>query len=88
MLHHVPKKAREACVAEMGRVLKPGGRVLAVDFSKPPPGRKGLLDHFHRHGHVEMADIVALLEEAGLNVVESGPVGYRDLKFVIATVGG
>jgi ubiquinone/menaquinone biosynthesis C-methylase UbiE len=88
MLHHVPKKARGQCIAEMGRVLKPGGRVLAVDFSKPEAGRKGLLDHFHRHGHVEIADIVTLLEGAGLDVVESGRVGYRDLKFVIATVGG
>jgi ubiquinone/menaquinone biosynthesis C-methylase UbiE len=88
MLHHLPRKTRGPCVAEMARVLKPGGRVLVVDFSKPEPGRRGLLDHFHRHGHVEMGDIVAHLEGVGLDVVESGAVGYRDLKFVIATVGG
>ena len=88
MLHHLPRKARGPCIDEMARVLKPGGRVLVVDFSKPRPGRKGLLDRFHRHGHVEMTDIVALLEAAGLDIVASGPLGYRDLKFAIATTRG
>src|SRR5262245_39034218 len=32
MLHHLPRKAREQCAREMRRVLKPSGRVLAVDF--------------------------------------------------------
>jgi len=33
MLHHLPRPARELCAREMKRVLKPGGRVLAVDFA-------------------------------------------------------
>jgi ubiquinone/menaquinone biosynthesis C-methylase UbiE len=32
MLHHLPPEARQQCAREMRRVLKPGGRVLAVDF--------------------------------------------------------
>jgi ubiquinone/menaquinone biosynthesis C-methylase UbiE len=32
MLHHLPRKGREDCAREIRRVLKPGGRVLAVDF--------------------------------------------------------
>ena len=35
MLHHLPRRVREQCVQEMRRVLKPGGRVLAVDFANP-----------------------------------------------------
>ena len=50
MLHHLPRKARKQCAAEMRRVLKPGGRVLAVEFGLPAREQKGLLAHFHRHG--------------------------------------
>jgi hypothetical protein len=30
-------------------------------------------------------DIVTLLSEAGLKIIDSGPVGGRDLNFVLAT---
>lgn len=86
MLHHLPRPTRERCAREMRRMLKPGGRVLAVDFATPARERKGLLDHFHRHGHVALRDIVALLGDAGLSIVASGPVGVRDLQFVLATL--
>ena len=86
VLHHLPRKARQQCAAEMRRVLKPGGRVLAVDFGLAAGERKGLLAHFHRHGHVKLPDMVDLLSEADLSIVESGAVGFRDLQFVLARV--
>ena len=86
MLHHLPRKARQQCAREMRRVLKPGGRVLAVDFGEPHGHRGGLLSHLHRHGHVALRDIVEVLSDAGLCVVESGAVGIKDLQFVLATV--
>jgi len=86
MLHHLPRDARRQCARQMRRVLKPGGRVLAVDFGGETGNRKSLLEHFHRrHGRVDVRDIVQLLSEAGLEVVESGAVGVRDLNFVLAT---
>ena len=85
MLHHLPRKARQECACEMRRVLKPGGRVLAVDFGGTEREKKSFLMHFHRHGHVNFRDIIAVLCEAGLNIVESGAVGIRDLQFVLAT---
>src|SRR5215203_1722893 len=75
MLHHLPRTVREQCVHEMRRVLKPTGRVLAVDFSTPLRHRRGLLHRMHRHGHVALEEIVALLNGAGLAVEESGAVG-------------
>jgi len=86
MLHHLPRTARAQCAAEMRRVLKPGGRVLAVEFGLAAREQKGFLAHFHRHGHVKLSDIIDLLSEAGLNCVESGAVGIRDLQFVLANV--
>lgn len=85
MLHHLPRMTREQCVLEIRRVLKPGGRVLAVDFGGTGRKKKGLLAHFHRHGYVKLPDIIAVLSEAGLKVVESGAVGISDLHFVLAT---
>jgi ubiquinone/menaquinone biosynthesis C-methylase UbiE len=85
MLHHLGPKARQQCAHEVRRVLKPGGRVLAVDFARPAQGTKGLLDHFHHHGYVNLQDLVALLTEAGLKTVNSGAVGIGDLQFVLAS---
>jgi ubiquinone/menaquinone biosynthesis C-methylase UbiE len=85
MLHHLPRTGRQQCVREIRRVLRPGARLLAVDFATPARERRGLLDRIHRHGHVPLRDIVELLSEAGLRVVESGPVRVRDLQFALAT---
>ena len=82
MLHHLRRVAREEAVGEARRVLKPGGRLLAVDFVKS--SGKGLLAHFHRHGRVDPRDLIALVTGAGLNVIDSGPVGRWDLQFVLA----
>src|SRR5437667_417911 len=65
MLHHLPRKARQHCVAEMRRVLKPGGRVLAVDFGLAPRDKKGVFARVHRHGYVRLPDIIGFLSEAG-----------------------
>jgi ubiquinone/menaquinone biosynthesis C-methylase UbiE len=85
MLHHLPGDARRQCALEMRRVLKPGGYVLAVDFGRTAGGRKGLIERFHRHGRIDVHDLVTLLSEAGLEIVERGAVGVRDLNFVLAT---
>jgi ubiquinone/menaquinone biosynthesis C-methylase UbiE len=85
MLHHLPRKAREQCAREMRRVLKPGGRALAVDFGAPAPRKKRRFIHFHRHGGVDLGDIIAMLSAAGLTIVASGAVGFRNMHFALAT---
>lgn len=84
MLHHLPRPVRELCAREMRRVAKPDGRIVAVDFATPARERKGLFARLHRHGHMTLRDIVALLTEAGMHVEEIGAVGVSDLQFVIA----
>ena len=86
MLHHLPRPTREQSAREIRRVLKPGGRVLAVDFGTPGRHHRGLIGHLHhRRGHVALDSVIELLSAAGLTVVESGSVGVKDLHFTVAT---
>jgi ubiquinone/menaquinone biosynthesis C-methylase UbiE len=86
MLHHLGRAARRELAAELRRVVKPGGRVLLVDFAKPEAKRHGLAMHFrHRYGHVDLQEIVGLLEGAGFQLMDRGPVGIKDMHFALAT---
>lgn len=85
MLHHLPGAARRQCVREIRRVLRPEGKVLAVDFGAPAGGRKGVLGHLHGHGGVDVRQILELLGAAGFHIVESGPVGVKAMNFVLAS---
>lgn len=82
MLHHLSRPARQLCANEMRRVVRPGGRVLAVDFAKP--SGHSPMAHIHRHGYVELDEIRAILRKAGLSVVDSGPLGFKNTQFVLA----
>jgi ubiquinone/menaquinone biosynthesis C-methylase UbiE len=86
MLHHLPRKAREQCVREVRRALKPGGRYLAVDFSAPQK-KRGLIAHLHRHGHVDFGELTEMFRSVGFQIADTGAVGLRDLKFILATIG-
>lgn len=87
MLHHLGRAARRELSAELRRVVKPGGRVLFVDFAGPEAKGRGFARHFrHRHGHVALPEIVALLEGAGFQLIESGAVGIKNLHFALATL--
>jgi ubiquinone/menaquinone biosynthesis C-methylase UbiE len=88
MLHHLPRSDREASAREMARVLKSGGRALVVDFASSSKAQGGWLHQLHRHGRVRPADIIGLVNGAGMSVVESGPLGMRDLHFVLARAAG
>jgi SAM-dependent methyltransferase len=59
MFHHLPPEAKRAMLAEVRRVLVPGGELLLADFEgMPRPARVlgpvlRLLGHGHRPGHGE-----------------------------------
>ncbi|MHB8812962.1 MAG: class I SAM-dependent methyltransferase [Steroidobacteraceae bacterium] len=87
MLHHLGRAGRRELAAELHRVVKPGGRVLLVDFARTEAKAKGFAAHFrHRHGHVDLPEIVGMLEGAGFQSIESGAVGIKNLHFALAAL--
>lgn len=84
MLHHLPRKSRQESVREMRRVLKPGGRLLAIEFGGAAPHGRGPIAHLHRHGQIKPRELADLMTGAELEVVEKGGLGIWDLQFVLA----
>jgi ubiquinone/menaquinone biosynthesis C-methylase UbiE len=84
VLHCLPDAARRQSVAEMRRVLKPGGRLLAVDFGGPAHDRRSLIGHLSHHRRFDLSEVIPLLRDVGLIAIESGAVDFSDLQFVLA----
>jgi ubiquinone/menaquinone biosynthesis C-methylase UbiE len=80
-MHHLPRGMRVDAVREMRRVLKPGGRVLLVDFVFGKRHTIASILH-HQHG-LERNALKLLVQEAGLRLVDQGPVGMWDLQYVV-----
>ena len=74
----------------IARVLKPGGRFLAVDLGGADGRRPGLHARLRGHGHFDVDELTPQLEAAGLPVVERGPLGFprlvglSNLRFLLA----
>jgi ubiquinone/menaquinone biosynthesis C-methylase UbiE len=63
MMHHLPAGLKRQGLAEIGRVLKPGGRLVIADFKRKRE-RTGQGARFHAGGS-GLQDLVALVSDAG-----------------------
>ncbi len=84
MLHHLPDDVRLACLREALRVLKKGGRLLAVDFAGAASRTKGLHARFGRHHSLDLDRTLQSLKDIGFDRIETGEMGYLNLHYLRA----
>ncbi|HAT46812.1 MAG TPA: hypothetical protein DCS90_17060, partial [Ktedonobacter sp.] len=69
MMHHLPAGLKRQGLAEIARVLKPGGRLVIADFKRKQE-RQGQAARFHAGGS-SMQDLAALVKDAGFEHLET-----------------
>jgi len=69
MMHHLPAPLKRQGLAEIARVLKPGGRLVIADFTHKKE-RAGQAARFHAGGS-RMHDLAALVKDAGFDQLET-----------------
>lgn len=80
MLHHLTDEGRRLGIGEIARVLKPGGKLLAVDIDSGTRGRhRSLFHRVRRHADFGLDQLAPALDAARLDVLERGSVGSPDI---------
>jgi ubiquinone/menaquinone biosynthesis C-methylase UbiE len=69
MMHHLPTPLKRQGLAEIARVLKPGGRLIIADFI-PKKERQGQAARFHAGGS-SMRDLAAMVVDVGFEQPET-----------------
>ena len=69
MMHHLPNTLKRQGLAEIARVLKPGGHLVIADFKRKQE-RQGQAARFHAGGS-SVQDLAALVKDAGFSEVET-----------------
>ena len=87
MMHHLPEDLKARGLAEIYRVLKPGGRLLVADFMRPTGS---FLNHlfiaFTRHQGLKsgIEDLQRLLKDAGFSQITQSDENVLIIGFVRA----
>ena len=65
MLHHLPDEARHCGIRPPRWVLKPGGRLFAVDFGGVESEKHGPIARHSNHAHFDIHQVIPELNDAG-----------------------
>jgi ubiquinone/menaquinone biosynthesis C-methylase UbiE len=101
MMHHLPGELKRQGLAEIVRVLKPGGRLLIIDFQSRQ-AQSRVKRHLQQHGnsHAFLAQLLhagneldgiqalpLVMKEVGFSQIQAGETGFWSLGFVLGSVG-
>jgi ubiquinone/menaquinone biosynthesis C-methylase UbiE len=86
MFHHLPSSLKVRGLAEIYRVLKPGGVLLVADMRRPTGVSGAVFKHLMMHGSLETGteDLVPLMRHAGYTEFKTGHLNLPMLGFVRA----
>ncbi len=90
MMHHLPEDVKRQALAEIWRVLRPGGCLMIVDFKRPESRHDrfffALTLHnplmFHNSMSVGIQDLGAWLQEAGFEGIELSDTQIKMLGYL------
>jgi ubiquinone/menaquinone biosynthesis C-methylase UbiE len=84
MYHHLPPDLKKWGVAEIYRVLKPGGRLVVVDMKRPTTliQRLGIMTLAHRELNTDVRDLIPMMDKIGFVGNQSGIMSWNALAFV------
>ncbi len=99
MMHHLPEELKRQGLAEIARVLKPGGRLLILDF-QPRQTQGTHKRHMQQqsshnflaqllHAGKEMGgiqDLPPVMKEVGFSQIETGGTKFRSLGFALGRI--
>ena len=99
MMHHLPEELKRQGLAEIARVLKPGGRLLILDF-QPRQTQGTHKRHMQQQGsHAFLAQLLhagkemggiqhlpPVMKEVGFSQIETGGTKFRSLGFVLGRI--
>lgn len=90
MMHHLPEELKREGLTEVHRVLKPGGRLIVVDFDRPKGIAGHVVAHLMLHGGMRFGvqDVAPLAHAVGFTGIESGHTPFPLIGYIRAAREG
>lgn len=90
MVHHLPPDLKQRGLAEIYRVLRPGGHLMVVDIARPVTlaQRLTMMSVVHHGLTSDVYDLIPLMEQIGYTGIQSGRLSWRSIGFVQGSRGG